>query len=82
MYAGLDGEGDGFIGFVHQVVIDNYLNHHESEALGRKYVRMSLGGMRDEASGLAKRHSFTHIGMDNDALDAPFQHRIDGRPEN
>ncbi|MGD1998426.1 MAG: NADH:ubiquinone reductase (Na(+)-transporting) subunit F [Flavobacteriaceae bacterium] len=26
---GLDGEGDGFIGFVHQVVIDNYLNHHE-----------------------------------------------------
>ena len=27
---GLDGEGDGFIGFVHQVVIDNYLNHHES----------------------------------------------------
>ncbi len=27
---GLDGEGDGFIGFVHQVVIDNYLNYHES----------------------------------------------------
>ncbi|MGB0280069.1 MAG: NADH:ubiquinone reductase (Na(+)-transporting) subunit F [Flavobacteriaceae bacterium] len=27
---GLDGEGDGFIGFVHQVVIDNYLNDHES----------------------------------------------------
>ncbi len=27
---GLDGEGDGFIGFVHQVVIDNYLNHHEA----------------------------------------------------
>ena len=27
---GLDGEGDGFIGFVPQVVIDNYLNHHES----------------------------------------------------
>ena len=27
---GLDGEGDGFIGFVHQVVIDNYLDHHES----------------------------------------------------
>ena len=26
----LDGEGDGFIGFVHQVVIDNYLNFHES----------------------------------------------------
>ena len=27
---GLDGEGNGFIGFVHQVVIDNYLNHHEA----------------------------------------------------
>ena len=27
---GLDGEGDGFIGFVHQVVIDNYLNDHEA----------------------------------------------------
>lgn len=27
---GLDGEGDGFIGFVHQVVIDNYLDDHES----------------------------------------------------
>ena len=27
---GLDGEGDGFVGFIHQAVIDNYLNHHES----------------------------------------------------
>ncbi|MGB0255297.1 MAG: NADH:ubiquinone reductase (Na(+)-transporting) subunit F [Flavobacteriaceae bacterium] len=27
---GLDGEGDGFVGFVHQVVIDNYLNSHEA----------------------------------------------------
>ncbi|ETN94856.1 Na+-transporting NADH:ubiquinone oxidoreductase subunit F [Zhouia amylolytica] len=27
---GLDGEGDGFVGFVHQVVIDNYLNHHDA----------------------------------------------------
>jgi Na+-transporting NADH:ubiquinone oxidoreductase subunit F len=27
---GLDGDGDGFIGFVHQVVIDNYLDHHEA----------------------------------------------------
>jgi Na+-transporting NADH:ubiquinone oxidoreductase subunit F len=27
---GLDGKGDGFIGFVHQVVIDNYLDHHEA----------------------------------------------------
>ena len=26
----LDGEGDGFTGFVHQVVIDKYLNFHES----------------------------------------------------
>lgn len=26
---GLDGEGDGFEGFIHQVVIDNYLSHHE-----------------------------------------------------
>ena len=26
----LDGEGDGFTGFVHQVAIDNYLNFHES----------------------------------------------------
>ncbi|HKL37053.1 MAG TPA: NADH:ubiquinone reductase (Na(+)-transporting) subunit F [Salegentibacter sp.] len=25
----LDDEGDGFVGFIHQVVIDNYLNHHE-----------------------------------------------------
>lgn len=27
---GLDGEGDGFVGFIHNCVIDNYLNHHES----------------------------------------------------
>ena len=26
----LDAEGDGFVGFVHQTVIDNYLNYHES----------------------------------------------------
>ena len=25
-----DGDGDGFTGFVHQTVIDNYLNHHEN----------------------------------------------------
>lgn len=25
----LDDEGDGFVGFIHQVVIDNYLKHHE-----------------------------------------------------
>ncbi|MBZ9632043.1 NADH:ubiquinone reductase (Na(+)-transporting) subunit F [Salegentibacter sp. LM13S] len=25
----LDDDGDGFVGFIHQVVIDNYLNHHE-----------------------------------------------------
>lgn len=27
---GMDGEGDGFVGFVHQVVIDNYLKYHEA----------------------------------------------------
>jgi Na+-transporting NADH:ubiquinone oxidoreductase subunit F len=27
---GLDGEGDGFIGFVHQALIDNYLSTHEA----------------------------------------------------
>ena len=27
---GLDGEGDGFVGFVHQTLIDNYLIHHEA----------------------------------------------------
>lgn len=27
---GLDGEGDGFIGFIHNVVIDNYLSKHEN----------------------------------------------------
>ena len=26
----LDAEGDGFTGFIHQVVIDNYLSNHES----------------------------------------------------
>ena len=26
----IDAPGDGFVGFIHQVVIDNYLNHHES----------------------------------------------------
>ena len=25
-----DPEGDGFTGFVHQVVIDEYLTHHEA----------------------------------------------------
>ncbi len=25
-----DEAGDGFVGFIHQVVIDNYLNHHDS----------------------------------------------------
>ena len=27
---GIDGEGDGFVGFIHNCVIDNYLSHHES----------------------------------------------------
>ena len=27
---GIDGKGDGFVGFIHQAVIDNYLNHHDS----------------------------------------------------
>ncbi|MFC6859106.1 NADH:ubiquinone reductase (Na(+)-transporting) subunit F [Zunongwangia atlantica] len=26
---GVDGEGDGFVGFIHQVVIDNYLSKHD-----------------------------------------------------
>ncbi len=26
----MDSEGDGFTGFVHQAVIDNYLNHHDA----------------------------------------------------
>ena len=26
----LNDEGDGFVGFIHNCVIDNYLNHHES----------------------------------------------------
>ena len=26
---GIEGEGDGFVGFIHQVVIDNYLSLHE-----------------------------------------------------
>ncbi|NJW51906.1 NADH:ubiquinone reductase (Na(+)-transporting) subunit F [Salinimicrobium oceani] len=26
---GIEGEGDGFVGFIHQVVIDNYLKHHD-----------------------------------------------------
>ena len=26
----IDGEGDGFVGFIHQVVIDQYLSKHES----------------------------------------------------
>ena len=25
-----DSDGDGFVGFIHNCVIDNYLNHHES----------------------------------------------------
>lgn len=27
---GIEGEGDGFVGFIHQVVIDNYLKYHEA----------------------------------------------------
>ena len=27
---GVDGEGDGFVGFIHNVVIDNYLSKHEN----------------------------------------------------
>jgi Na+-transporting NADH:ubiquinone oxidoreductase subunit F len=26
----IDAEGDGFVGFIHNCVIDNYLNHHEA----------------------------------------------------
>ena len=26
----IDAPGDGFVGFIHNCVIDNYLNHHES----------------------------------------------------
>lgn len=28
--AGLEGAGDGFVGFIHQVVIDNYLSKHDT----------------------------------------------------
>ena len=27
---GIDGDGDGFVGFIHNVVIDNYLSKHEN----------------------------------------------------
>lgn len=27
---GIEGNGDGFVGFIHNCVIDNYLNHHDS----------------------------------------------------
>ncbi|MBX2828638.1 MAG: NADH:ubiquinone reductase (Na(+)-transporting) subunit F [Flavobacteriaceae bacterium] len=27
---GIEGDGDGFVGFIHQVVIDNYLNLHDA----------------------------------------------------
>ena len=27
---GIEGKGDGFVGFIHNCVIDNYLDHHES----------------------------------------------------
>lgn len=27
---GIDGEGDGFVGFIHNVVIDNYLSNHDN----------------------------------------------------
>jgi len=27
---GIDGEGDGFVGFIHNVVIDNYLSKHDA----------------------------------------------------
>ena len=27
---GIEGEGDGFVGFIHNCVIDNYLNHHDA----------------------------------------------------
>jgi len=27
---GTEGEGDGFVGFIHNCVIDNYLNHHDA----------------------------------------------------
>ena len=26
----MEDEGDGFVGFVHQALIDNYLNHHDA----------------------------------------------------
>ena len=27
---GIDGEGDGFVGFIHNCVIENYLDHHDA----------------------------------------------------
>ena len=27
---GIEGEGDGFVGFIHNCVIENYLNHHDA----------------------------------------------------
>ena len=30
MKDGIEGEGDGFVGFIHNVVIDNYLSKHEN----------------------------------------------------
>ena len=51
---GLDGEGDGFKGFVHQVVIDNYLSNHDSPEdievyfCGPPLMNQAVEGMSDD----------------------------------
>jgi len=35
---GIDGEGDGFVGFIHNVVIDNYLSKHDNPATLVRYT--------------------------------------------
>jgi hypothetical protein len=36
-----DEAGDGFVGFIHNCVIDDYLNHHEAQMISN-YISVDL----------------------------------------
>ena len=65
---GLDGEGDGFVGFVHQAVIDNYLSKHEAPEdieyyfCGPPMMNQAVIGMVDDFGVPPENVSFDDFG--------------------
>jgi Na+-transporting NADH:ubiquinone oxidoreductase subunit F len=65
---GLDGEGDGFVGFVHQSLIDNYLSKHDAPEdiefyfCGPPMMNQAVLGMVDDFGVPPENVSFDDFG--------------------